>query len=75
MKILRTLFGIPCLAFVLSGVFFASVRLEATETTPQKDGDMPGTFTVGKNPVRILFDGNNLWVANYLSNNVMKMKK
>ncbi len=75
MKMLRAILGIPYLALVLSGIFSSSMRLEATETTPQKDGDMPGTFTVGKNPVRILFDGNNLWVANYLSNNVMKMKK
>ena len=51
MKILRTILGIPYLALVLSGIFSSSMRLEATETTLPKEGDILGTFDVGKNPV------------------------
>lgn len=39
------------LAFALSGVFSASIRLEAAEMALQKKGNIMGAFAVGKNPV------------------------
>ena len=32
-----------------------------------------GTYGVGTNPQAIAFDGANIWVANYFSNNIMKL--
>ena len=64
MKTLSTLFDIFCFAFVLFCNFSASIRLEATEIALQKEGDILGTFAVGKNPVRALFDATHIWVTN-----------
>jgi len=33
-----------------------------------------GTFTVGTGPTGIAFDGENIWVANYGSNNVTELR-
>lgn len=74
MKILRTILGIPCLAFILSGTFSLSLHLDATESTLPNDGEIPGTVVVGKNPVRILFDGTNIWVTNVGSETVTKLR-
>ncbi|MBK6749071.1 MAG: hypothetical protein IPG67_03445 [Acidobacteria bacterium] len=37
------------------------------------DGLILGTFAVGSNPHGVGFDGANMWVANGVSNNVIKL--
>jgi YVTN family beta-propeller protein len=37
------------------------------------DGSLVGTFTVGQGPVALLFDGLNLWTANYQGDTVTKL--
>ncbi len=37
-------------------------------------GEAIGNYTVGDDPIALAFDGTNIWVANYLSGNVMKLR-
>jgi len=38
------------------------------------DGMLLGTYNVGRDPGSITFDGSNIWVTNYGSENLMKLK-
>ncbi|MGH9764951.1 MAG: YncE family protein, partial [Blastocatellia bacterium] len=38
------------------------------------DGTVLGTFTVGRGPAWLTFDGANAWVTNQMDNNVMNLR-
>ena len=38
------------------------------------DGTVVGAYNVGRDPAEITFDGSNIWVINYGSGNLMKIK-
>ena len=38
------------------------------------DGSNLGTFSTGTRPVALAYDGENIWVANRFSNNVMRLQ-
>jgi DNA-binding beta-propeller fold protein YncE len=38
------------------------------------DGAVLGTFSVGLTPSGIVFDGKNMWITNYGSSNIMKLR-
>ena len=38
------------------------------------DGSNLGTFPTGNKPVALAYDGENIWVANKFSHNVMKLR-
>ena len=39
----------------------------------QSDGGLEHTYTVGQQPLGIVFDGTTIWVSNYLDDTVSKI--
>jgi DNA-binding beta-propeller fold protein YncE len=71
-SLLTTILSPLFAALLASGVGFS--QAQSTNNNPAQPAAILKTdFTVGRSPNAILFDGTNIWVANQMADNVMKL--